>query len=314
MKIGFFGTPAHSAELLEVILSRGHEVVFVATNPDKPFGREKKLQPSPVKELALKHNIPVLQFESLKTEGAISAVNSYTVDINIIFACGFLIPRAIFDHPPLGTVNMHGSLLPEYRGASPVQSALLDGKKVSGASIQYIVEELDAGDIVSKVEVEILPEDNAGTLLTKITEAGTKIMLELLDTKPVPTAKFPSIPQDSSKATHCKKIKPEDRKLDLKLSAESVLNKIRAFNPGYTPFCIFREKRINIYSAKKFTGEIQKSGNPGTVHVLDKKSFGIECGDGGILILESVQPENKKVMSAADFMNGSKPSNGELFL
>lgn len=313
MKIGYFGTPEHSAKLLDALIKEGHEVLFVATNLDKPVGRDKNPAPSPVKKLAVEKNIPVLQFPNIRNDAAIDKINSYDAEIYIVFAYGYIIPSRIFNFPRLGTINLHGSLLPEYRGASPVQSAILDGKEETGATIQYITEELDAGDIISQMKVSISREDTFGTLLEKITELGIYDVLRLL--KISDEKKFEAKPQYHKEATHCKKIKPEDRKLDFSLPAEFLFNKIRAFNPGYICYTSFRDKRLNIYSAKISTEiSIPLLNKPGTVHLITKKIIGVECGDSKILILESVQPENKKVMSSVDFINGAKPQTGEVFL
>lgn len=313
MKIGYFGTPEHSAKLLDALIKEGHEVLFVATNLDKPVGRDKHPTPSPVKKLAVEKNIPVLQFPNIRNDAAIEKMNSFGADIYVVFAYGYIIPARIFNFPKLGTINLHGSLLPEYRGASPVQSAILDGKEKTGATIQYITEELDAGDIISQVKVDITREDTFGSLLAKITELGIIDVIRLL--KSSNGTRFEAKPQDHGNATHCKKIKPEDRKLDFTESREHLFNKIRAFNPGYICYTNFRGKRLNVYSAKiSDDTSLSTLGKPGTLHLIGKKTLGVECAHSEILILESVQPENKKVMSSLDFINGAKPQTGEMFL
>jgi methionyl-tRNA formyltransferase len=309
MKIGFFGTPKHSAILLLKLLDAGFVVDFVVTNPDKPAGRGNKLTMSPVKELAIAKGIEVFQFPSIQTEEAIQAIQSRNVDIQIVFAYGSIIPRAIFAHPIGGTINLHGSLLPEFRGASPIQSAILAGKEITGMSLQYIVEELDAGEIISQKQIPITDQDDFESLLEKITEVGTGELVHLLSE--FSGKRFPSTPQDSTKASFCKKIKPEERRLDFTQTARSLFNKIRAFHPGNTCFAEFRGKRINCQKASVL---LEKRDLPhGSVYLIDKKKWGIVCGDGQILVLELLQPENKKVMSALDFRNGMRLENGELF-
>lgn len=313
MKIGYFGTPEHSAKLLDALLQAGHEILFVATNQDKPVGRDKELTPSPVKKKAIERNIPVLQFPNIRNEAAIEKINSFGAELYIVFAYGYIIPEKIFNFPKLGTINLHGSLLPEYRGASPVQSAILEGKTVTGITIQYIVEELDAGNIIAQKEVAIAKEDTFGSLLDKITNVGIEEVIQLIQNPR--DSRFDSIPQDHSEATHCKKIKPEDRKLDFREDAMTLFNKIRAFNPGYICYTTFRGKRLNIYSTQILEDDtIQPLKQSGVIHLIGKKKVGVECGDSKILILESVQPENKKVMSSLDFINGSKPQTGEVFI
>ena len=307
MKIGYFGSPQHSAQLLQALLDEGFTVSFVVTNPDKPKGRSKSLSPTPVKEIALRHSIPILQYPSIKTPEAISEILLHNSDINIVFAYGSIIPTEVFSKPSLGTINLHGSLLPQFRGASPVQAAILAGLSETGFTIQYITKELDAGDVISMVKVPITMEDTFTSLLEKITIAGTTEIIRLLKT--YPSSRFPATPQDHSKATKCGKIKPEDRPLAFTRPAVELHNKIRAFNPDPLCFFQFRGKRILVYSTKVME---ETSIEPtGSIVLLDKKTIAICCGDGKLLALLAVQPESKKLMAATDFINGFKPQTGE---
>ncbi|MCB1140705.1 MAG: methionyl-tRNA formyltransferase [Leptospiraceae bacterium] len=308
MKLGYFGTPIHSAYLLERLYKEGFEIQFVVTNPDKPSGRGGKLTPSPTRLKAEELGIPVYH-ESLKSDSANEFLSRFEPDLCIVFAYGALISEQIFSKPPLGTINLHGSLLPEYRGASPVQAAILDGKTISGITLQYITKELDAGDIISKIEISIEPEDNFGTLLQKMTEKGTDELIRLIKTQP--GFRFPAVPQDHSKATFCKKIHSDDRKLNFSNSAEELQNRIRAFNPGNICFTSFREKRLNVYKTRILDSET--GGEAGTYFQVDKRTPGIVTSDKKILVLEEIQPENKKRISGSDFINGFRPQNGEYF-
>lgn len=311
MKIGFFGTPQHAAKLLGSLHSSVHEISFVVTNIDKPFGRDKKISSSPVKLFCIENNLQFLQFESIKSDSAIDAILRFDADIFVVFAYGHIIPEKIFNFPRLGTINLHGSLLPEYRGASPAQAALLNGKKITGISIQYVIQELDAGNIISSREIPILDEDNSETLLARLTDSGIESILNLLNKNP--TEKFQSIPQDVSTVSFCKKIKSEDRKLDFQDTALNLWNKTRAYYPQYTTYANFRDKRINFHRTRLEEIYEAPSLEIGAIHYFDKKSIGIGCGDSHFLILESIQPENKKVMSVIDFINGTKPLEGEKF-
>ncbi len=310
MKIGFFGTPEYSAYLLSELLRHSYEISFVVTNPDKPTGRKQELTPSPVKLLALQSNLPVIQPRSLKNLEIISEILKYPVDINIIYAYGGIIPHEIFSFPKGGSINLHGSLLPEFRGASPVQAAILANYTKTGFTLQYITEELDAGEIISSGEVEITQDDTFGTLIQKITQLGTIEIIRLLKT--YKGERFPSKPQDHTKATYCKKIKPEDRKLDFSKTHIELHNQIRAFNPTHICYCEFRGKRLNIYKTKLSSEE---SLLPfGSLVKLNKKTLGFVCGNKKILILDEVQLENKKVMSGHDFLNGIRLQEGEKLL
>lgn len=312
MKIGYFGTPAHSAYLLEQLIAHNFEISFVVTNMDKFSGRNKNIPtPSPVKNIALKYNLSILQFPSIKTQEAIDSILSYPSDLNIVFAYGAIIPETIFARPRFHTINLHGSLLPEYRGASPVQSAILDGKSESGFSIQYITKELDAGDIVSQKVVPIEDSDNSGSLLDKITKEGTTEIIHLL--KNHPNSKYEAIPQEHSKASFCKKIKSEDRKIDFGQSAESIYYKIKAFNPGYIPYGMFREKRIYFLQAS-LGGNISEnlSSKIGNLTLESRKVLSLECGNRRLLYPLVIQLENKNPMNIVDFINGYKPKDGEI--
>lgn len=310
MKIGYFGTPEHSAKLLKSLYDRGHEILFVVTNMDKPQGRDRKLSFSPVKMMANQFNIPVLQFPNLKDDLAFKEITSFKAEIYMVYAYGSIIPSRIFLHPPAKTINLHGSILPEFRGASPIQAAILNGKKETGITLQYITEQLDAGDIISICKILIKEDDTFGTLLEKLTDLGIEEILKILDT--YSGVEFPSLPQDHSKASFCKKIKPEERKLDFSEPDTDLHNKIRAFNPGNICFTSFREKRLNVYKTQlsNFTSEDPVA----SIQVLDKKTFGVVCGNKKVLVMDEIQFENKKIIKGSDFINGSRPNNGDLFI
>lgn len=310
MKIGFFGTPEHSAKLLDALYKSGPDIVFVVTNEDKLSGRKKVLKPPPVKSLAKQLGIEVLQFPSIKSPEAIRKINSYSVDINVVFAYGSIIPQEIFDHPPMGSINLHGSLLPELRGASPVQSAILEGKETTGITIQYVAQKVDSGDIVLKVPIKIDIEDNAQTLMEKVTQVGTESMLKLLQSSD--GSKFPGTPQDHERATYCHKIHSNERKLSFEKDSKTIYNKIRAYYPWSPCFCDFRKNRLNIHRSSFYPEQFQATNTPGFLHLIDKKTVGVECGDRKLLLLELLQPENKKAMQAVDFINGFKPQTGEI--
>ncbi|MBM9498906.1 methionyl-tRNA formyltransferase [Leptospira sp. 201903071] len=314
MKIGYFGTPEHSAELLQALLdSKIVEVLFVVTNPDRPKGRSRTPEPGPVKKIALAHGLPVFQYESVKKEKeqALADFGSFPADLYIIFAYGSILPSEVFRHPPLTSINLHGSLLPDLRGASPVQTALWKGYTKSGITIQYITEKMDEGDIVAYQEVDITSEDNTGTLMDKITQAGITTILNLLrefNGKP-----FSATPQDSSQATYCGKIKAEDRILDWSLNANDLHNRIRALFPDAVATTQFREKRLNILRSKPSELPAELPPAPGKLKRLDKKGLLTQCGDGRFLEILELQPENKNRMSSSDFLNGFRIQEGETF-
>jgi methionyl-tRNA formyltransferase len=319
MNIGFFGTPEHSKILLEKILSSGHSVSFVVTNPDKPQGRKKILTPSPVKSFALEKGIPVLQPIKLRSPEAIEEVLQYSVDINIVYAYGSIIPKEIFEFPRLKSINLHGSVLPEYRGASPVQTALLDGKNETGFSIQFVAEAVDSGDVIYSESFPVEDRDTSGSLLEKITDRGSVAILKLLENENWEQAK----PQDSAFATHCKKIQANDRILDFTQSAKEVHDRVRALNPNPIAYTNFREKRINIIRTtlveeKNLSEDVriqiqEASFKIGELFRPEKKSLFVICGDKKMISIEELQPEGKKVMKIQDFLNGFSINKGECF-
>ncbi|TGK23498.1 methionyl-tRNA formyltransferase [Leptospira yasudae] len=314
MKIGYFGTPEHSAKLLKALIDSSFaEVLFVVTNPDRAKGRSRTPEPGPVKKIALEHNLPVFQYESIKKEKekALADFGSFPADLYVIFAYGSILPGEVIRHPPLHSINLHGSLLPDLRGASPVQTALWKGYTKTGITIQYITEKMDEGDILVSKEVEITPEDDTGTLMDKITDAGIESILQLLkefDGKP-----FPATPQDHSQATYCGKIKPEDRILDWTQSAQELHNRIRALYPDAVATTTFRDKRLNILKARHSSSPPESNPGPGKLKRLDKKGLLTQCGDGRFLEILELQPENKNRMSASDFLNGFRIQEGEIF-
>ncbi|PJZ69537.1 methionyl-tRNA formyltransferase [Leptospira perolatii] len=313
MKIAFFGTPEHSAKLLSKLLEvPSLQVQFVVTNPDRPKGRSKSNVPSPVKELAISKGLPVFQYESIRKEKekALQDFSTFETEMFVVFAYGSILPAEVFRSPKFGTINLHGSLLPDLRGASPVQTALWRGYKTTGVSIQYISEGMDEGDIIREAEVPILPEDDSASLMEKITDVGTSALLELF--REERSTPFAAIPQNSTKATYCTKIRPEDRVLDLQLPAEEIQNRIRALSPEPGAICRFREKRVVLYRTK-LTEQSSETIQPGKLKRMDKKGLLFQCGDGRFLEVISIQPESKNRMTASDFMNGYRITDEDQF-
>ncbi|XDD48701.1 methionyl-tRNA formyltransferase [Leptospira sp. WS92.C1] len=314
MKLGYFGTPEHSAKLLKALIDSGlAEVLFVVTNPDRAKGRSRTPEPGPVKKIAIEHEIPVFQYESIKKEKetALSDFGSYPADLYIIFAYGSILPAEIFRHPPLTSVNLHGSLLPDLRGASPVQTAIWKGYTKSGITIQYITEKMDEGDILVSKEVDVTLEDDTGTLMDKITDAGITAILKLLrdyNGKP-----FSASSQDQTKATYCGKIKSEDRILNWSSDANQIHNQVRSLYPDVIATTQFRGKRLSILKTRPFDLLPEARSEPGKLKRLDKKGLLIQCGDGRFLEILELQPENKNRMSSSDFLNGFRIQEGETF-
>jgi len=314
ISIGYFGSPHFSATLLEDIIRAGIKVDFVVTNIDKPVGRKRELTGTPVKQVALKHGIPILQSERLRMDEDVQRqIISFPSSLHIVFAYGSIIPENVFTAPKFGSINLHGSLLPKFRGASPVQSFLLSGEKETGYTIQYLAKTVDSGDIIYLEKWESHIDDTTESLLAEITEKGSRKIISLINS--LTNQAFQRHPQNHAEATHCKKITAEDRPVNWKASALSIHNQIRALFPDPLAFAMFREKRVILLKSSLAENSDSKStGNAGSFFLGEKKRLFCVCGDGNLLGIEQLQPEGKKPMSGFDFFNGARALPDETFL
>lgn len=307
MKVIYMGTPDFAVPALEAIAKK-HEVTAVISQPDRPKGRGKHLVPTPVKEAALKLGIPVYQPEKIKEPDAVKLICGIEADIIVVAAYGQILPNEILQKPRYGCINIHGSLLPKYRGAAPIQQAVIDGEKVSGVTIMYMAEGLDCGDMLLKSEVPIEPGDTYGTLYDKVSAAGAEAVLAAMQAIEDGTAKPEK--QDDSKSTYAKKIKKEMGLIDWTASTENIINHIRGFNPMPGAFTHYAGEVIKIWSAKP--AEQSYSGDCGEiVDVNAKKGFTVKTGDGAILVLE-MQAKGGKKMLSADYMRGHAVEKGKI--
>lgn len=298
MRVAFFGTPDVAAVALRRLIESRHDVVVVVTQPDRPRGRSAAPQPPPAKQVAIDAGIPVLQPESPKHDGFAAELAAFAPDAGAVVAYGHLLPPAVLAVPPRGTYNAHFSLLPRYRGAAPVQRAIISGDDRTGVCVFALEPTLDTGPILERVEVAIEPDDTSGTLLERLAPIGADAIIRTLDAIESGTA-VPQ-PQDDGLATPAPKIKPEEALIDWTLPAERIRNLIRGLNPGPGAYTTFRGKRLKIWSAA--TGG--HSGTPGAA-VPGDDGFGIATPDGSLHPIE-VQPEGKRRMSAAEFARGSR--------
>ncbi|MCR5657321.1 MAG: methionyl-tRNA formyltransferase [Butyrivibrio sp.] len=299
MKIVYMGTPDFAVAALEKIIEKGHEVVCVVTQPDKPKGRSDKLMPSPVKECALKHGLEVFQPEKIKTPDAVAKLKTYDADIYVVAAFGQILSQEILDIPRLGCVNIHASLLPEYRGAAPIQFSILDGKKETGVTIQQMNAGMDTGDILSVAKLPITEEDTAGILFDKLMYLGADLIAETLPK--LEKGEITPIPQDESKATKCGKISKDMGKINWNDSAEKISYLVRGMNPWPSAFTKLNGKMLKIWTVK-VTGE-KANGNAGTIHSVTKESILVNTGDG-VLEISELQLEGKKRMDVKSFLLG----------
>lgn len=309
MKVIFMGTPDFAVPVLQRLLDdRNYEIRCVVTQPDRPKGRKHTLTPPPVKLLALKYRIPVLQPEKVRDPEAVREILSYSPDLLITAAYGQILPQSLLEAPPLGSINVHASLLPEYRGAAPIQQAVIDGKKESGVTIMYMVRKLDAGDILTQVRVAIGDSDTFGIIHDKLSAAGSDLLMKTLPE--LAAGRLTPVRQDEAKATFAPSIKHEDEAIDWNEPAETVRNLIRGLNPYPGAFTRLDGKIFKIYAAR--LSKQKTAAAPGTVIDTGEEGFLVAAGSGSVLEVAECQPAGKKRMSAADFLRGKGLEIGAL--
>lgn len=304
MKVIYLGTPEFAVNPLKAIVSSGrHQVVGVVTQPDRPVGRKNIITPPPVKVVANENGIPVFQYEKIRVEG-VEDLKSLGADIMITCAYGQILSREIIDICPYGIINIHGSLLPKYRGASPIQSAVINGEKTTGITVMQTEEGLDCGDILAVFETPIGEEETSADLFARLSILGAKNICSVLDD--IEDNKITPIKQDESQATLVKTIKKEDALIDFSKDALTVKNLINGMNPWPIAFTLKNGKKLKFYRARTAQG----NGKAGEVIVADKKLV-IACGNGAVEI-GILQEEGGKAMSAQSYLNGRKLKVGDL--
>ncbi len=308
LRIVFMGTPSFALAPLAALCDAGYAPVAVYTQPDQVNGRGGKISFSPVKQYALENEIPVCQPLSFKEEAAVSALRDWRPDLIVVIAYGKILPQAVLDIPTYGAVNIHASLLPKYRGAAPVQRAILNREEETGVSLMKLDAGMDTGPVISRVSVKIGDTVTSGELLDILADVGAKELLRILPDITEATAK--AVPQDESLATYAEKITKEMGALDWTETAADLHARIRALSPNPGTYTYFGGKRIKIW--RSFLTDKETTAAPGTVVSADKNGLLLATGTG-VLGISRLQPENKKEMDAADWLRGAKVQAGDRF-
>lgn len=314
MKIVFMGTPEFAVPSLQMLLDEGYEVVAVISQPDRPKGRKKLLTPTPVKELALAKGLAVLQPLKLRSPEAVAEVVKLQPDMIVTAAYGQILPKSILDLPRYGCINVHGSLLPRYRGGAPIQRSIMNGEDVTGVTIMYMAEGLDTGDMISRVEVPIGEEDTAGTMFEKLSAAGASLLKETLPE--LIAGRITAEKQNDADSTYASNLTREDERIDWTRSSRDIYNQVRGLVPWSGCFTLWNDEVFKVWSCRlpQQLGKTSAAGSdqlPGTVLDLGNTGIEVKTGDGS-LWLTQVQPAGKKAMDVSEFIRGGKMTKGTI--
>lgn len=308
MRVLFWGTPDFAAPALRALIGEGFDVAGVVTQPDRPVGRSRsKLEAPPVKEIAERENLPVLQPEHPRGDAFLSQIAALEPDVSVVVAYGHILPSAVIDVPRLGTLNIHASLLPALRGAAPIQTAIREGLAETGVSIMRMVPALDAGPVLLRLATPIYDDETAGELSLRLSEMGAAALIEALALLELGAAR--EEPQDDSRATYAPKIEREMTRVDWALPADAVARLVRAYDPRPGAFATLAGAEVKLFGARPVAGA---RGAAGEVLSVDDEGLVVACGTGAIQ-LTSVQPSGKRRMPPADWQRGRGVSVGQRF-
>jgi len=307
------GTPDFAVPSLKLLLEWGYDVAAVVTQPDRPKGRKRELTPPPVKAFALERGLPVLQPERMRSPDAVSSVAAWKPDLIVTAAYGQILPKAVLELPRLGCVNVHGSLLPRYRGGAPIQRSIMEGERETGVTIMYMAEGLDTGDMISRVALPITDEDTAGSMFEKLSLAGAKLLLETLPK--LADGSAPRVPQDDSLATYAPNLTREDERLRWERTSRELFDQTRGLHPMAGAFTFLGGEVFKVWGCRAPVEADAKLGAgalaaaPGTVLEAGADGIRVRTGDGS-LVLTQVQPAGKKALPAADYARGARLAPG----
>ncbi|MDW4409521.1 methionyl-tRNA formyltransferase [Staphylococcus saprophyticus] len=301
-KVIFMGTPDFSTKVLEMLIAE-HDVIAVVTQPDRPVGRKRVLTPPPVKEVAIKHGLPVYQPEKLAQSSELEQLIDLEADLIVTAAFGQILPESLLNAPKLGAINVHASLLPKYRGGAPIHQAIMDGQTETGISIMYMVKRLDAGDIISQQAIEIEHQDDVGTMHDKLSFLGAELLKETLPS--IINGTNNRITQNESEASFATNISREQEKIDWYQSAEVIYNHIRGLSPWPVAYTVMDDGNMKVYASRIEKG---KTGEPGTVIETTKKAIIVATGSDDAIALTDIQVAGKKRMLTANYLSGVQTS------
>ena len=299
MRILFMGTPDFAVASLRALVEAGHEICGVFTQPDKPKNRGHKMTPPPVKEYALTQNLPVFQPLKMKDGTALAIVQELKPELIVVAAYGRILPEEILQAAPYGAINVHSSILPKYRGAAPINWAILNGETVTGDTIMYMAKELDAGDIIRCAETAIDPNEDAQELTARLAELGAKTLVDVVADMSRGTVE--RTPQDHSRSTYAPMLDKTLSPMDFKRSAQALHNQVRGLIPWPCATMALQGKTVKVFRTQ--VGE-ETAAAPGTVVAADKRGIAVACGDGRVLRVTELQPEGGKRMAAAAYLAG----------
>lgn len=302
------GTPDFAVGTLEEIIKAGHEVVLVVTQPDKPKGRGKNMQYPPVKDCALSHDIEVFQPQKIREPENIEYLRKFAPDIIIVAAFGQILPKSILDMPRFGCINVHASLLPKYRGAAPIQWAVINGDEVTGVTTMRMDEGLDTGNMIAKTTVRLAEDETGGSLFDRLAEEGAALCVKTMEMIENGTAEY--TPQNSEEATHTSMISKELGYIDWNQPAVSIERLIRGLNPWPSAYTYLDGKTFKIWNAKVV--ESDNTCRPGTIYHIGKNDMYVQTGDKALALTE-VQLQGKKRMDAGSFLRGYHIEEGQIF-
>ena len=307
MRVIFMGTPDFATGTLEEIVKAGHEVVGVVTQPDKPKGRGKTMMPTPVKETALKYNLPVYQPKKVREPEFVELLRSLKPDVMVVAAFGQIITKEILEMPKYGCINVHASLLPAYRGAAPIQWAVINGDKESGVTIMQMDEGIDTGDMIEKAVVPIAEDETGGSLFDKLSHTGAKLCVKVLKDLEEGTAVREKQPEEST-TPYAKLIDKKMGEVDWKKSAKEIEQLIRGLNPWPSAYTKVHGKTLKLWKAKVLLETSQMK--PGQIVKVTKDSLAVQTGQG-MLEIQELQLEGKKHMDTSSFLRGYALAEGE---